>query len=66
MRTFVLALALAASAFLGAALTSDPASAQKGAKNSCPGGLPACIQRCTKSGGQPRNCPRFCQKNHGC
>jgi len=66
MRTFVLAIALAASALLAAALTSNPASAQKGAKNTCPGGITACMQRCAKAGGTPRYCPMYCQKQRGC
>ena len=67
MRTFALAALLALSAMLAAGLSSGPAHAQKkGAKNSCPGGLSACIQRCSQKGGQPRLCPTWCQKERGC
>ena len=66
MRTHALTIALGIAALLAAGLTSGPASAQKGAKNSCPGGISACIERCSKMGGQPRLCPTYCQKQKGC
>ncbi len=44
------------------------AQAKKGASSagSCPGGISACIARCQKAGGQPRNCPTYCQRQKGC
>jgi hypothetical protein len=66
MRTYALAIALAISAMLALGLASRPLQAQGGAKNTCPGGLSACIARCSKVGGQPRLCPTYCQKQKGC
>lgn len=67
MKTFALAVTLALSATLAVGLASGPAFAQqKGAKNQCPGGLSACIERCIKVGGQTRRCPTYCQKQKGC
>ena len=62
---YVIAIVIA-SATLASALMPGAAHAQKGAKNKCPGGLSACIERCTKRGGQPRLCPSYCQKQAGC
>jgi hypothetical protein len=66
MRTYALAITLAISAVLSAGLASGPVHAQGGAKNTCPGGISACIDRCVKAGGQPRNCPTYCQRQKGC
>ena len=66
MRTYALTIALAISAMLAIGLASGTVQAQKGAANTCPGGISACIQRCIKVGGQPRLCPVYCQKKKGC
>jgi hypothetical protein len=57
----------AAAMLIGASVFGLPeAGLAQGAKNSCPGGISACIQRCIKGGGQPRLCPRYCEKQKGC
>ena len=66
MRSYALAITLAISAMLAIGLASHPLHAQSGAKGTCPGGISACIARCSKMGGQPRLCPTYCQKQKGC
>jgi hypothetical protein len=66
MRTCALAIGFAISVVFTVGLPSGTAHAQKAAKGKCAGGMAACIERCSKRGGQPRLCPAYCTKTHGC
>ena len=63
MRLYALAIAISMSAMLSGVA---PVHAQKGAKNACPGEFAACVERCTKVGGQTRRCPTFAASQKGC
>jgi hypothetical protein len=57
---------LALAAVILAGVAALPMLAQAAPKNSCPGGFSACVERCTKAGGQTRLCPSYCRKQKGC